>query len=245
MIRAIIVDDERHARESLAIKLADYCSDVEVVASVESAALAIVAIAEHRPDLVFLDIEMPAGDGFRVMESFAEGSVLVVFVTAYKDYAIRALRQGAIDYLLKPIDPLSLQEAMLRVSRLLVEGPEPSSEASVPARLSLPTDDGFELIDIESIVRCRAESNYTRLHYRDGTNALVTRSLGEFEELLSAYQFYRVHHSHLINLKDLRKYHKGRGGAVEMSDGALVEVSARRRDAFLERIAKLVPPSRS
>lgn len=232
MIRTMIVDDEEHARETLALKLARYCPELELVASLATAAEAVSAIRQREPDLLFLDIEMPDGSGFRVLDSLARADLRVIFVTAFQEYAIRALRHGAVDYLLKPVDPLELQAAVARALR-------PLPAAAVPSLLSLASDEGVELVNAASIIRCHADGAYTRLFFRDGGDTLVSRSLGDIESLLPERHFCRIHHSHLINLYELKKYRKGRGGSVLMSDAAELPVAARRRTELLQRIAAL------
>lgn len=248
MLRSVVVDDERHVRETLVTLIHDYCTGVEVVATAASAHEAREVIALHAPDIVFLDVEMPGGNGFELLGSFSQINFGVIFVTAYDHYAIRAIKLSALDYLLKPVDPSELVRAVAKASASLpAEGAGRrrhvvAREASIAhghEKIAVPTEEGLVFVVIENLVRCRAEGNYTRLFLADGAQLLSSRTLGDYETLLSESGFFRVHHSHLVNVHHARKYVKGKGGILMMSDGAEVEVSVRRKDAFLESVLRL------
>jgi len=252
MLRAVIVDDEPHVREALAELLRQYCSSVEVVGTAADVASGIDVIGATNPDIVFLDIEMPGRNGFELLAAFSPIPFQVVFVTAYDRYAIRAIKLSALDYLLKPVNPLELQAAVAKAiatkgtaamtspvtpGQIELIGDHPRSGA--PTRVVVPTEKGFVVVAVDDIIRIRSESNYSRLYLRDGTQVVSSRTLGEYEELLLDAGFFRVHHSHLINMRHVAGYHKGKGGSVIMSDGSEVEVSVRRRDLFLQNIRKI------
>lgn len=242
MLRTIVVDDERHARETLTAMIDRYCAEASVVAAVDSAAAAMEAIRLHEPDLVMLDVEMPDGSGFDLLKVCPPGAFKVIFVTAHDHYAIRALRLAAFDYILKPVSPMELKGAIARAHDVIaassaIRAGIAREQASDPGRLAVPTRDGFIFVETHDVIRCEAGGNYTTLYLADGSRITSSRTLGEYETALSDAGFCRVHHSHLINLAHARRYHKGKGGVVVMSDGSAVDVSARKRDPFLERIA--------
>ncbi len=244
-IRAIIADDESRGRDTLAELIRKHCPALEVQAQTDSADSTLSAIRRLQPDVVFLDILMPGGSGFKVVETVAERSFDVIFVTAYEHYALRAIKAAAVDYLLKPI---LVEDLLAAIDRLT--GNRKRDGAALPSlpssgealalrtsrRLSLPTAQGYRFIDISDLMRCLGRSNYTEFHLLGGTRILVSRTLAEFERSLVGHNFMRVHKAHLVNLHYVREYHKGRGGIIIMADGAEVEISTRRRDLFLQRI---------
>ncbi len=243
-LRGVIVDDERRVREALAELIARYCPDVEVVGMADSVASAIDVVAAVRPDIVLLDIEMPECNGFELLAAFSPLPFKVIFITAYDRYALRAIKLSALDYLLKPVDPMELKAALAKAAAM-----PPASRAQVDMvneygehglqRVAIPTEEGFIFISLEKIVRCGSESNYTRLYLSDGSHLLSSRTLGDYEELFADAGFFRVHYSHLINMVHAVSYRKGKGGTVVMSDGAEIEVSVRRKEGFLERIRRI------
>ncbi|MBS1911671.1 MAG: response regulator transcription factor [Bacteroidetes bacterium] len=245
--RTVVVDDERHVRETLIGMIAEYCNDIEVVAEAATLDQAKEAIAVHRPDLLFLDVEMPGGNGFDLLGSLPRIDFDVVFVSAYDHYALRAIKLSALDYILKPVDPQELERAvrksaLQRAARGMVPRRNNMAQPAVAHqldRIAVPTEAGFEFVTIRDLIRCKAEGNYTRIFLSDGRRLLSSRTLGEFEAVLLECGFMRVHHSHLINLNHVRRYTKGRGGILEMADGAEVEVSVRRKEAFLGAVTRL------
>ncbi len=248
MIRAIIIDDERIGRETLESLLSDCCPDVAVVAQADSIEAGRAAITKHDPDLVFLDIEMPFGNGFELLEALPGARFEVIFTTAYDQYAIRAIRFSALDYLLKPIDRDELIAAVAKArkrlsgSRVLNQNLEVLLEnlrhtASEHNKIALPTDDGLILVQVTQIIRCEADGNYTRFYLAGGEAMLVSKTLKEFETLLAEMNFLRIHHSHLVNVSHVRKYVRGEGGLVVMSDSTSVPVSRRKKDELIRRLA--------
>lgn len=244
-IRAIIIEDEKSNRENLAKILAEYCRQVEIVALCSSAVEGRKAITEHLPDLVFLDIEMPGGSGFSLLESIDTINFEVIFVTAFDHYGIKAVKFCALDYLLKPIDILELIRAVGKVENRLTEKSENlrmktllanrQSETKNP-KIALPLSDKIEFIEISSINRCEGEGNYTHIYLKTGENILASKTLKEFDELLTDHNFLRVHQSHLINLNEVKSYVKTDGGYIKMKDGSSVSISRQRREMVMETL---------
>ena len=247
MIKAIIIDDEKKAREILVGLVQRANADVEIVDQADSAEAAEAAIKKHKPNLIFLDIEMPFGNGFDLLEKIKPVDFEVIFTTAYDHYAIKAIRFSALDYLLKPIDLDELKGAIERVkekiktnssleSRIenLISGIKNNNK---PKRIAIPSLEGLSLLNVDEIIRCEADANYTRIFTTGGDTILVSKTLKEYDDMLSDHNFVRVHHHNLINMSHVQKYIKGEGGYVIMSDGASVEVSRRKKNEFLERLA--------
>jgi two-component system LytT family response regulator len=243
-IKAIIIDDETNGRENLRGVLEKYCPDVSVVAETGSALTGIEAINRHHPDLVFLDIEMPDGNGFKVLEFFDKPTFGVIFVTAYDQFAIQAIRFSAIDYLLKPINIIELKNAVDRFrnrkkeqSELLMQQFKQNRLVELPSKkIALPTAERIEFREVNSIVRCEGEGNYTHFIFIDGSKLLISRSLVEFEEILEGFDFLRTHKTHLVNLAHIKAFNKTDGCSLTMSNGNNVPVSRRRKELILEKL---------
>ena len=245
MTNCIIVDDELKSRESLKILLEDFCTNVTVKALCESVEDAMDAIQKHKPDVVFLDIQLQRETGFDLLTKVPQINFEVIFTTAYSEYAIKAFKFSAIDYLLKPIDIEELKRAVAKVekrkddtitSRLKELMNNLKSNSSENYKLALPTSDGLVFIKMLDIIYCEASSNYTDITLADGKKYVVSRTLKEYEDLLEGYNFYRIHNSYLINLNAIKKYVRGDGGYVIMSDDKSLDVSKRKKDGFLSRI---------
>lgn len=244
-MRTIVVDDERHVRETLCRLIGRYCADVEVVATAGCIAEARELIVAQRPDLLFLDVEMPGGSGFELLGGFATIDFGLVFVTAHDRYALRALKLSALDYILKPVDPTALCSAVAKAAARRAATREDDwsgdrfrdlAAGILRGKLAVPIEEGFAFIGIDDLVRCEACGSYTTLHMADGGTQISSRTLRDYETALSDAGFVRVHHSHLINIRYIASYARGRGGLVRMDDGTEITVSARRRDSFLERM---------
>ena len=242
-INAVIIDDERNGRENLSSSLSKYCPEVVQVAEADSVISGIEAIQKHSPDLVFLDIEMPDGKGFKVLEFFKEPNFDVIFVTAYDQYAIQAIRFSALDYILKPINIMELRAAVDRIGqrkkkdqRLLNQFLHNADSALSEKKLALSTTDKIEFRSVGQIIRCQSDGNYTNFHFVDGSSMLVSKTLNDFEEILEGYGFIRTHKAHLVNLMFVRSFHKNEGGYLKMSDNTLIPVSRRRKEEILERL---------
>jgi two-component system LytT family response regulator len=237
-IRALIVDDKAANRENLTGLLCKYCPQVQVTGEAATNEEALEKIGSLNPDLVFLDVRMPGGDIFTMLEQVTDIRFGIIFVTAYDEYAFRAFQFNALDYLLKPVDILklvesvnkaiesiSLKEENLRLRNLIENITRPDQEK----RIALPQDDQTDFIPVKEIVRCQSESNYTRFHLDSGKVILVSRTLKEFEVALESCGFIRTHQSHLVNSTHIRSLVKRDGGFLKMSDGAAVPVSRSRR----------------
>lgn len=245
-MNAIIIDDEESGREALALLVKRFCKDVTVVATADSPEGGIAAIREHSPDIVFLDVEMPGGTGFTVLEAFPRLAFHVIFVTAYQHYALKAIKFAALDYLLKPVDVQDLINAVAKAVELKATDAKPttvSAQQQATAKhtdsIAVPVEDGLVFINPADILRCESDSNYTTCFLNSGQKMLVSRTLKEFEELLAPLDFARIHNSHLINLRGVVRYVRGKGGYVVMRDGSEVEVSPRKRDTFLEHFSRV------
>jgi len=245
MIKVIIVDDEPYCCEALATLLQRYCPDVKVIDICYNGETAIKAIEEDKPQLLFLDIEMPQMNGFQMLEKLKEINFELIFTTSYDQYAIKAIRVSALDYLLKPIDREELQKAVrLALDRLQSPLPQQMeillqklNHTSIALhRIALPTMEGLQMIPAEMIVRVQSDSNYSILMLKSKQKIIVSRTLKELEEILEDYSFIRVHNSHLVNLNEVDKYVKGEGGYLLMSDGSTVDVSRSRKYTLLTKL---------
>jgi two-component system LytT family response regulator len=243
MIRAIIIDDERHCRKTLSILLHKYCPQVQVVAECSSAGQGLQSIEEQKPDVVFLDVEMPFMNGFEMLGQLPAIHFDIIFTTGYNEYAIKAFRFSALDYLLKPVDKDELQKAVSKINQVSSQDMgqqlqillQKLENKPIPLqKIALPTLEGFELISLETIVQCESDGNYTLVFLKNGKKFMVSRSLKEMEELLEGHPFLRVHHSHLVNLNEIIRYIRGEGGYLVMSDNTSVNVSRSRKEALLK-----------
>ncbi|MGB0521814.1 MAG: LytR/AlgR family response regulator transcription factor [Flammeovirgaceae bacterium] len=250
MITALIVDDEKRSRETVLKMVQKYCKSIQVIGQAASVEEAHEFINSTKPDLVFLDVEMPRGSGFDLLKRFPEVDFEVIFTTAYDEYAINAIKFCAIDYLLKPIDIDELIQAVGKVEVLMKSRATTTDrfqhlldnlaqKNQKPEKVGIPTQEGLEFVMINSVIRCEAEGSYTKLFLQGGRVILATGTIKEFEELLHGNHFIRVHHSHLINANWIHKYVKGEGGMVVMDDGAEVPISRRKKEAFLKQLQTL------
>jgi two-component system LytT family response regulator len=242
-ITTLIVDDEFGSRKTLHNFLVKYCPEVEVVAEAASVEEAVAAIKRTSPELVFLDINMPDEDGFELFNKIPQPDFYTVFVTAYDEYSLRAFKHHALDYILKPIDINELTEAVGRILKLqnhkedahrLKSILQTGQQTFLSGRIALPVSDGLAYVQVNDIIRCEAEGSYTNMYFTNRTKIVVCRSLGIYEDLLKEHGFARVHHQHLINLKHVERYRRGRGGIVFMSDKKEIDVSQRKKDEFLK-----------
>lgn len=246
MLNAIIVDDEPYCCEVLSTLLERYCPEVKVMAVCSSAEEALKAIQRLEPQLVFLDIEMPHMNGFEILERLPEINFHLVFTTSYDQYAIKAIRFSAIDYLLKPIDREELQKAVQKVMKQIQKPISQQLEillqklnhSTAVNKVALPTMEGLQMVNVDSIIRCESDSNYTIICLKDKQKLVVARTLKEIEEMLEDYPFARVHHSYMVNLNEINKYIRGEGGYLVMSDGSQVDVSRSKKESLLKKLAK-------
>lgn len=250
MLRAVIIDDEQSCIDRLR-RLLDrlHADSLVVVSTARTIEMGIGAIMRQKPDVVFLDVQIGDATGFDLLRQLPAISCDVIFTTGYEKYAVQAFKFSAVDYLLKPVDPDDLQRAIGKLR-------EKQSHTELSAkfdtlfhnlktlegtakRISVPTLTGLMFLQVNDIIRCQADVNYTHLFLKDNQKLTVSKTLKEFEELLTDYNFFRVHNSHLINLAHVQRYDKGKGGTVIMSDHSEVEVAERRRAEFLHRLATL------
>ena len=240
LIRAIIIDDEQESRNTIFNILKNFCDSVLVVGQAENVAEGISKIIDEKPDVVFLDIQMPDGTGFDLLEKVGKINFQVIFVTAFDQYALKAIKFSALDYILKPVDPQLLIEAVNKAKKSGTDLKTITNQISTLLRnkngferITLPTFEGFRFINLKDIIRCEADSNYTNFYLNSGEKILVTKTLKEYDESLGGLDFIRVHQSHLVNIKFIDRYIKGDGGTIIMVDGSEVEVSRRRKEDFL------------
>ncbi|MEI6865852.1 LytTR family DNA-binding domain-containing protein [Flavicella sp.] len=248
MITCILIDDEAHNLENLRRLLLKNCPNVEVVALANSAEEGIELIKEHKPDLVFLDIEMPNKNGFQMLESIPKITFQVIFVTAYDQYVLKAMRSCALDYLMKPVSILELKQAVLKVSQVVSKNEgnkklkvlfENLKDVNLPQKIILSTAEELFFVPIKDIIRCKGESNYTQFFLTDGSKILVSKTLKEWDNLLCPHQFIRTHQSHLINSLHVSSYVKKDGGYIVMKDGSMVSVSRLKKEEILKNLASL------
>jgi len=247
-LKTLIVDDEQDAVNFINSIIEEYCPSLEVVAKANNIVQGAAAINDKKPDLVFLDVEMPNGNGFDLLAQFPEKDFEVVFITAFNHYAIKAIKFSAVDYILKPINIHEFIEAVNRVVKKRSERPSQGNEnlkilmenlrTSPPSRMAIPTADGMEYLNPREIIRIEADRSYSWFFLTGGRKILVSKHLKEFQELLSDRHFFRSHNSHLINLKYVKKYIRKEGGYIEMTDNTMIPVSRNRKDLFLAHMAK-------
>ena len=248
MIRCVIVEDEEMARQVLKSLLAQYCPDVMICAEADDITSGQERIEALRPDLVFLDIEMPGGSGFKLLNNIKDVDFEVVFITAYEQFAIKAIRHDALDYLLKPVDPKELVAAVEKVKDAkykktlkrqydtLLKNIDP--EQLVVKKISISTSDKIHLIEVDDIIRCESDNYYTIIYFKDGTSLLVSKTLKEMEQKLEEYDFVRTHKSHLVNMRCIMNFIKDEMMVV-MTDGVKVPVSKRKKEKIVEVINNL------
>lgn len=244
---SLIVDDENKSCKNLSILLEEFCPEVEVMDKASTAEEAVQKINRYEPDLVFLDIQLDTDTGFDVLKKVKEVEFDVIFTTAYSQYAIEAIRCSALDYILKPINIAHLQEAVARAYQRKDESSLENRLKSLwyhlntdhhkpSTTIALPSSEGLKFIHISNIVYLKAEGSYTKVFTENHQQVMVTKNLKEFESQLLPNNFFRIHHSYLVNLEKINKYVKGEGGQVEMNNGSMLDVSKRRKPYFLKKM---------
>ena len=252
MLKAIIIDDERHSCDALKMLLDKYCPQIEVKAICYSANEGLKKINELNPDLIFLDIEMPYMNGFQMLEELSAIDFEIIFTTSYDQYAIKAFKFSALDYLMKPVDRAELEKAVQKVclpdrqvfkkinpviSQQLEILLQKINQPSLPVqRIALPTMQGLEFVPVDSIIHCTSSNNYTEFFLLDKKRVLVSRTLKEVEEMLTDYAFLRVHNSHIVNLNTITRYIKGEGGYLILTDGSTIDVSRSRKELLMQKL---------
>jgi len=245
-ITALIIDDEQDSRETLRRYLGKYCPQVNILEECANIIEARAAILKKQPQLVFLDIEMPHGNAFDLLEQWGEIDFEIIFITAFSQYAIQAFNLSAAHYLLKPVDIEELEKAVATVEASLNKK-EKLSHAKIlleniaalhsqNRKLVLPMMEGFEVVKMNEIIYCEADDNFTCFHFKDGRKTLICRSLKFYETALNDFGFHRIHRSHLVNLDYISRYVKGKGGSVVMENGKELQVSSNKKTELLSRI---------
>lgn len=242
-IDAIIIDDEVSARNTLKKFISVYGLDIDVITECGSVKEALSSIKKHKPELIFLDIHLPDGDGFDVLQQLSEINFEIIFTTGFDSYAIKAIKYAAIDYLLKPLIAEELKEAVTRVLKKRNENPalipiadKITNPVKLTSRIAVPDANGLKIIHLNKIIHCEAESNYTNFVLSDQPKILVCKTLKEYETVLPHPPFLRIHNSSIINLGHVKSYVKGRGGQAEMSNGEFIDVARNRKQIFLDAL---------
>lgn len=242
MIRAIIVDDEQHCTDRVLKLVSSFDSNIEVIATCNTVDDAVTKTNTLNPDLVFLDIEIHDKTGFDYLEQLGDYDFNLIFTTAFNNFAIKAFKYSAMDYLLKPIDRDDFINAINRLNKQVASK---DTEVQIKMLLSnlkkedqkktirIPTSDGFEIIEISNIIHCEADTSYTHIYTKDN-KYLVSKGIRFYEDLLKDVNFFRIHNSHLVNVDHVKKYTKGKGGYVTMSNNTTIDVSTRKKDDFLK-----------
>ncbi|MDG1429685.1 MAG: LytTR family DNA-binding domain-containing protein [Crocinitomicaceae bacterium] len=247
MKKVLIIDDENRTRSLIAKMIDSFGFDVETIPEGENVQSGIKAIEKHNPDIVFLDIQMPDGTGFDVIRSIGNKNFEVIFITAHEEFAIKAIKFSALDYLLKPVDASELKAALEKALELVdseksngqFDALHSNIQSNEKRRLVLKTQESVHVVDLEQIIRCEADRNYTSFFLKDNKKILVSKTLKEYETLLAAHNFLRVQQSHLINIDYVDRYDKKNGGAVVMKDGSEVPLSPAKREVFFKRLENL------
>lgn len=249
MINTLIIEDEKKSSAVLISLIAKHCPQLEVIGTADSVEEGVLQINKLNPELIFLDIQLSDGTGFDLLEKVQQINFDVVFATAYDQFAIKAIKYSAVDYLLKPIDPEELKLAVDKIAakkfknsgldnlKFLLQNFKQSESGY--NRITLPTGNAYEVVLVQDIIRCEANESYTKFYLTENRKFLVTQNLKNYEDLLPKSDFIRVHHHHLINMKHVIRFLKTDNGYVVMRDGSEIEVSRRKRDAFLESLNKL------
>ena len=247
MRKVLIIDDENRTRELIAKMIDSFGLDVKAIPEGENVQSGIEAIQKHQPDIVFIDIQMPDGTGFDVLRSIENKNFEVIFITAHEEFAIKAIKFSALDYLLKPVDTNELRSALEKALVRLADNAEPHQFEALQKnilpnekrRLVLKTQESVHVVELDQIIRCEADRNYTSFFLQDDKKILVSKTLKEYEILLTGYNFLRVQQSHLININYVDRYDKKNGGAVVMKNGAEAPLSPAKRELFFKKLENL------
>ncbi len=247
MIKAVIVDDEKRSRETLIGMVERYCPSIQIIGQADGCNAGVLKIKELNPDIVFLDIQMPDGSGFKVLEDLDEYNFEVIFTTAHDQYAIKAIRFSALDYILKPINPDDLKYAIEKYEQKQNKGHinkniqvllDNLKSPNVQPKIILNTSEGIHIVKTDDIIRCESDDYYTRFYFINDSMILISKTLKQNEELLSEYNFIRTHKSHLVNIKHIKSYLKN-DGIILMSDDSKIPVSRRKKDKIIELLSQV------
>lgn len=238
-LTAIIVDDELHGRENLKKIIENYCPEIEMLACADSVINAKKLVYNHKPEVVFLDINMPVLDGFDFLDEYDDRNFMVVIVSAHEEFGINAVKAGAEDYLLKPINVKELKQT---IKKILSKKNKNSKIETIEEtdKLVIPASHGFEVLLFDEIIRFEADGSYTKIIIREGKNKMASRTLKDFENILPKAKFFRIHKSHLINLKYIKEYSNLSGSIITMTDGSKVEISRRKAPEFVQKIKEIL-----
>jgi two-component system, LytTR family, response regulator len=249
MIQAILIDDEKNNRAALRKKIETHCPTITIVAECTNGVEGIAAITQHNPNVIFLDIEMPIMNGFTMLEALPKKDFEIIFTTAYNQYAINAIRFGAFDYLVKPVDvaeliavvnKLSFKSKTQNTERLsILSNQLQKKENSIPQKIAIATHQGLEIISTDSILYLEAIGNYTQIHFVEGKPLTASKTLKEFEDLLQNIGFFRIHNASLINVSCVKKYIKGDGGQIQLTNNIVLDVARRRKEELLLLLANI------
>ncbi len=248
MLRTILIDDEQSVRQTLEKLLIRYCPQVRLVAEADGVDSGIKAIRRHHPDLVLLDIKMDDGTGFDLLKQLEPVDFKVIFITAYDQFAIRAIKFSALDYLLKPVDPEDLTEAVKKAEKLMVHelnqqlgtlADNMQTQDKSKKKIILKTFDNIHLVKLEDIVYCECQDNYTNFYLLNGKKILVSNTLKEYDEMLSEFGFFRAHKSYLINMIHIDRFEKAEGGAIVLVNEIKLPVASRKKDQLLEMLYRI------
>jgi two-component system LytT family response regulator len=246
MLTACIIDDEANSREVLELMLKENHPDISITGTASNISEGLEIIKQHHPDIIFLDIEMPGGSGFDLVKQLQDPLPEIIFCTAYGHYAIKAIECSALAYLMKPVSAQKLHDALqkakmksnpLQRSLQMNVLEEQLNKTKEPTRFLINTVEEIKVIKIEDVVCCIAESNYTKIHLADGSKIIASKTLKEFETILNRSNFFRIHHSYLINLNFIKRINKTDGCTVELTDNIRLDVARSRKDELIEKIA--------
>jgi two-component system LytT family response regulator len=239
MISAVLVDDEQKSIRNLELLLGESCPDVQIAGRAGNALEAVQLILSLKPDIVFLDVHMPGYSGFDVLENIQGAGALVIFTTAHKNYAISALRKGAFDYLLKPVDTDELKSCVERVRLQLQKIPAAKNHSPGHSIIELSVKDGIIFIRTADLVRLEASGSYTIFYLDNNVKHMASKSLNQYEGLLDSSVFFRCHNSHIINLRKVVRYIHSNGYFAELSNGSTIEIARKNKEVFLDKLKKL------
>jgi len=253
MITALLIDDDSNLRQGMKALLAMYAPDIQILGEAENVKGGIAAIEVHKPDVIFLDIQLGDGTGFDILEQLTkkQGRLTshVVFITAHEEFAVKAFRFSALDYLLKPVDPEDLRKVVEKIKKVLSNNDNYAhidlllenirKKVDKFKRIALSTSDGIHLFEVADIIRLESQDNYTKFYIKDNKPVLIAKTLKEYEEMLSEQGFERIHQSHLINLAYLKSYIKKDGGYAVMADNSHLPISQRKKDRLQELLRSL------
>jgi len=248
MLRTIIIDDEAHMRQTIEKLVKDYCPGVKLVAKADGVKTGVQAIKKYHPDLILLDIKMNDGTGFDLLKQLEPVFFKVIFITAFDQYAIKAFKFSALDYLLKPIDPNDLANAINKAEQIVLKElntqldvleDNMKSGSKAKKKIILKTFDNIHLVKISDIIFCQSDDNYTNFHLLDNSKILVSNTLKDYDEMLSEFGFFRVHQSYLINLGHINRFEKSEGGNIILANDHRVPVASRKREQLLDMLHRI------